>query len=167
MAGRKNGARTDTEPRHRAVEITDHAAPPRTAPTCRVAGGTNGAQMGCKVSGIPRRGIPAPTRRRRSDYGPTVSDCRCDGSRQGANPCPVTSPTDKRSGRWKGRPVMAAITVEGDTGRMVWRDRTQRRPRHVSTVRRVRGAWVATVPTAPVMTDWRKGSSYVTTDESN
>lgn len=60
---------------------------------------------------------------------------------------------------------MAWMQCEGDTGREVWRDRTQARPGiDARTVRR-NGVWVTLPPRRQAMTDWRKGSSYVTTTD--
>lgn len=59
---------------------------------------------------------------------------------------------------------MAWMKCDGDTGRLVWEDRMQVRPRiDGRTVRRGK-QWVTVPPRRPTMSGWRNGSSYVTNE---
>lgn len=59
---------------------------------------------------------------------------------------------------------MSWMTADGETGRTVWRDRTVVRARHESVTRLVDGEWVTVAALRPTMTDWRAGSSRVSTE---
>lgn len=59
---------------------------------------------------------------------------------------------------------MAWMTVDGDTGRTVWRDRTTARPTTDTRVKRVGREWLTVEPARQTMTDWRGASSRVTTE---
>ena len=56
---------------------------------------------------------------------------------------------------------MAWMTADGETGRMVWADKTNRRTGLDGTVRLVNGKWVRTESKREPMADWRAGSSRV------
>jgi len=59
---------------------------------------------------------------------------------------------------------MSWMTTQGGINRVTWRDRTTARPRIDAVTRLIDGQWVTTEATRPVMGDWRKGSSCVTTE---
>lgn len=59
---------------------------------------------------------------------------------------------------------MSWMTTEGSINRVTWRDRTTARPRLDSVTRLVNGRWVTVEATAAPMSDWRRGSSQVTTE---
>lgn len=56
---------------------------------------------------------------------------------------------------------MAWMKCEGETGRAVWQDRTEARPRIDGRTVLRNGRWITIPPRREAMTDWRRGSSYV------
>ena len=59
---------------------------------------------------------------------------------------------------------MSWMTTEGGINRVAWRDRTTARPRLDGVTRLINGEWVTVAATRPTMSDWRRGSSMVSSE---